>query len=102
MLVDDGSPDQCPAICDEYAAKDSRVKVIHQPNGGLSAARNAALDWIFTYSDSQWVFFLDSDDWLHPVTLECMLDANQNSIQTYASAAMRKLQEPILKSILPI
>lgn len=77
ILVDDGSPDQCPAICDEYAAKDSRVKVIHQPNGGLSAARNAALDWIFTYSDSQWVFFLDSDDWLHPVTLECMLDANQ-------------------------
>lgn len=77
ILVDDGSPDQCPTICDEYAAKDSRVKVIHQPNGGLSAARNTGLDWIFTHSDSQWVFFLDSDDWIHPVTLECLLDANQ-------------------------
>jgi glycosyltransferase involved in cell wall biosynthesis len=77
ILVDDGSPDRCPAICDEYALKDSRIKVIHQPNGGLSAARNAGLDWIFTHSDSQWVFFIDSDDWIHPMTLECLLDANQ-------------------------
>jgi glycosyltransferase involved in cell wall biosynthesis len=76
ILVDDGSPDQCPAICDEYAAKDLRVKVIHQSNGGLSAARNAGLDWIFTHSDSQWIFFVDSDDWIHPVTLECMLKTN--------------------------
>ena len=44
ILVDDGSPDRCPAICDEYAAKDSRIAVIHQQNAGVSAARNAGLD----------------------------------------------------------
>lgn len=75
ILVDDGSPDQCPAICDAYAKKDSRIHVIHQKNGGLSAARNAGLDYIMDHSDSQWVTFLDSDDWLHPGTLEALLDA---------------------------
>ena len=44
ILVDDGSPDKCPQICDEYAAKDSRIKVIHKENGGVSAARNFGLD----------------------------------------------------------
>ena len=44
FLVDDGSPDNCGAICDEYAQKDERIKVIHKENGGLSSARNAALD----------------------------------------------------------
>ena len=59
ILVDDGSPDNCPKICDEYAAKDSRIKVIHKPNGGLSDARNAGLDW----AQGDCVMFLDSDDW---------------------------------------
>ena len=44
ILVDDGSPDDCPAICDEYAKKDKRIRVIHQKNAGLSMARNAGLD----------------------------------------------------------
>ena len=46
ILVDDGSPDNCGAICDEYAQKGSRVHVIHQENGGLSAALNAGIDWV--------------------------------------------------------
>ena len=66
ILVDDGSPDNCGAICDEYAAQDSRIHVIHQENGGLSAARNAGIDWAFANSDSQWLAFVDSDDWVHP------------------------------------
>ena len=75
ILVDDGSPDNCPAICDEYKEKDSRVTVIHQENGGLSAARNAGIDWAFANSDSQWLSFVDSDDWVHPEYLERLLDA---------------------------
>lgn len=65
ILVDDGSPDNCPAICDEYAKKDERVHVIHQENGGLSSARNAGIDWAFANSDSEWLTFIDSDDWVH-------------------------------------
>ena len=70
ILVDDGSPDNCPAICDEYAAKDSRIHVIHQANGGLSAARNAGIDWMFVNSDSRYIAFVDSDDYIYPQMLE--------------------------------
>ena len=70
VLVDDGSPDKCPAICDEYALKDNRIHVIHQENGGLSAARNAGLDYAFDFSKSEWISFVDSDDWVHPTFLE--------------------------------
>ena len=59
ILVDDGSPDGCPAICDEYGQKDSRVKVIHKPNGGLSDARNVGLQ----SATGDYVVFLDSDDY---------------------------------------
>lgn len=62
ILVDDGSPDRCGAICDEYAARDHRVEVIHQMNAGLSAARNAGLDC----ARGAFVTFVDSDDWIHP------------------------------------
>ena len=76
ILVDDGSPDRCGAICDEYAGRDSRIHVIHQANGGLSAARNAALDWIYANSDSPWINCIDSDDWVHPRYLELLYKAN--------------------------
>ena len=58
ILVDDGSPDHCPEICDVYAEKDKRVRVIHQRNAGLSCARNAGL----AVAKGQWILFLDSDD----------------------------------------
>lgn len=60
LLVDDGSPDNCPRICDAYAAKDARIRVIHQQNGGLSRARNAGL----AATTGKYVYFLDSDDLL--------------------------------------
>lgn len=70
ILLDDGSPDGSGAICDAYAARDSRVRAIHQGNAGVCAARNTCLDWVFSGSDSQWIFFIDNDDWMHPETLE--------------------------------
>ena len=71
ILVDDGSPDNSGAICDEYAAKDRRVYVIHQKNGGVSAARNAGLERAFA-NGCQWVAFVDSDDWIHSRFLEVL------------------------------
>ncbi len=75
ILVDDGSPDNCGKICDEYAQRDKRVHVIHQENGGLSVARNAGLDWMFANSSSKWITFIDSDDWVLPQYLELLIKA---------------------------
>ena len=69
VLVDDGSPDGCGAICDDYAARDSRVRVIHQKNQGQAAARNHAL----AAAKGDWVCFVDSDDAVHPQMLELSL-----------------------------
>ena len=60
ILVDDGSPDNCGEICDEYATKDNRIKVIHKENGGLVSARNAGQEAV----TGEWFTFLDGDDWL--------------------------------------
>ena len=70
ILVDDGSPDRCPLMCDEYALRDSRVKVIHKENGGLSSARNAGLD----IASGNYIGFVDSDDWIASDMYETMLD----------------------------
>lgn len=75
ILVDDGSPDNCPALCDAWAKKDARIKVIHRPNGGLSAARNSGLD----IAAGEFIAFVDSDDKLEPQTLERALTAQQNT-----------------------
>ncbi len=75
ILVDDGSPDKCGAICDEYAKWDNRVHVIHQKNSGLSAARNMGIVWAFEQSDSEWISFIDSDDWVHPDYLRLLYKA---------------------------
>ena len=70
ILVDDGSPDSCGEICDRYALQDSRVHVIHQQNGGLSAARNTGITHCLSESNSDWLAFVDSDDWVHPEYLQ--------------------------------
>lgn len=69
LLVDDGSPDSSGRICDDYAEKDSRIRVIHKENGGLSSARNAGLD----IAAGEYIAFLDSDDWIEPEAYETML-----------------------------
>lgn len=70
ILVDDGSPDNCPILCDEYSAIDSRVRVIHKTNGGLSSARNSALN---LPPSGDFIFMIDSDDFIHPRTIETLV-----------------------------
>lgn len=70
ILVDDGSPDSSPAICDEYASRDRRIKVIHKKNGGQAEARNRGLD----IATGDYIMFVDSDDYVHPNMLKTMLD----------------------------
>lgn len=69
LLVDDGSPDNCGKLCDELALQDSRIKVIHKENGGLSSARNAGLSAM----TGEYVGFVDSDDWIDPEMYETLL-----------------------------
>ena len=66
ILVDDGSPDNCPQMCDAWGQEDKSVKVIHQKNGGVSAARNAALD----IACGEYIYFVDSDDFIEATALE--------------------------------
>ena len=81
ILVDDGSPDNCGHICDEYEKKDSRIKVIHKKNGGLSDARNAGLDIAL----GKYIGFVDSDDIIHPQMYEklynCINKSNLDIVQ---------------------
>lgn len=75
ILVDDGSPDCCGEICNQYAKQDDRIVVIHKENGGLSDARNVGIEWAFQNSNSQWLFFVDSDDWIDLNSLEILYNA---------------------------
>ena len=77
ILVDDGSPDGCPAICDEYAREDRRVRVIHKENGGLSDARNAGID----AAKGKFLGFVDSDDYVHPRFYELLLQALAGNVR---------------------
>lgn len=69
ILVDDGSPDNCPGICDEFAALDTRVRVIHKDNSGVSDARNIGLN----VAKGEYIGFIDSDDWIAPNMYETLL-----------------------------
>lgn len=71
ILVDDGSPDKCPLICDSYQKMDKRITVIHKSNGGLSSARNTGLDFV-SNSSSTYITFIDSDDYVDPKYLELL------------------------------
>lgn len=70
ILVDDGSPDNCGKICDEYAKRDNRIKVIHKENGGLSSARNAGLSIV----SGDYIGFIDSDDWIETDMFKSLVD----------------------------
>lgn len=86
ILVDDGSPDRCPAICDEYAARDSRVRVIHQENGGLSAARNAGIE----RANGEYLCFIDSDDWISPEYCKRLWEAVNSTGADMAACRMAR------------
>lgn len=87
ILVDDGSPDLCPEICDSYLS-DKRVKVIHKNNGGLSSARNAGLD----IARGDYVFFLDSDDWLDNNGIEILYNkAKETGVDFVRYRAVRSM-----------
>lgn len=75
ILVDDGSPDQCPEICDQWALKDSRIKVVHKENGGLSDARNKGME----IASGDYIGFIDSDDWIKETMYELMLTFMKNN-----------------------
>ena len=72
--VDDGSPDNSGKICDEYATKDNRIKVIHKENGGAPSARNTAID----KATGDYFYFMDSDDWAEPTMLGDMVELAEN------------------------
>ncbi len=75
ILVDDGSTDNCPAICDRFQAEDPRIKVIHQENGGLSHARNVGME----HATGDFIGFVDSDDWIEPNMYEVLMSALQET-----------------------
>lgn len=81
LLVDDGSPDNSGELCDEYAAKDKRIKVFHKENGGVSSARNLGLEMMA----GEWVTFVDADDWIASDTLErCSTYFNEYEIVRFS------------------
>lgn len=88
ILVDDGSPDNCPRMCDEFAIRDSRIRVIHKENGGLSSARNAGID----AAKGAYLAFLDSDDLWTPVFLERLYGALTKTGADFAVCLFRRFQ----------
>lgn len=88
ILVDDGSPDNCPEICDRYSRKDSRVKVVHKENGGLSSARNAGL----RAATGEFVLFVDGDDCIEPESCERLLAGMQTDMD-FVVAPIKVIKE---------
>ena len=84
ILVDDGSPDRCGEICDEYARIDKRVKVVHKENGGASSARNTGIDM----ATGEYLVFVDSDDILTETCIETLYSGIQNNGYQYVAGAL--------------
>lgn len=101
ILVDDGSPDDCGKICDEYALRDARVRVIHQANGGLSAARNAGIDYVMTQSKSAYVTFIDSDDWVSDTYLERLYEGVKLGAEVSVVGIARAFDENTIVQMRP-
>lgn len=89
ILVDDGSPDNCPRMCDDWAKKDSRIKVIHKENGGLSDARNAGMD----IATGDVICFIDSDDWIDLKFFEAMFNVMQGDESDIVSCGVKWVDE---------
>ena len=88
ILVDDGSPDNCPAMCDAWAQKDDRIRVIHKKNGGLSSARNAGM----AKMTGKYVCFIDSDDWVETNTFEVLLELLKKYPQVQIAACNAQIE----------
>lgn len=86
ILVDDGSPDNCPQMCDAWAEKDDRIRVIHKENGGLSDARNAGLK----IASGELICFIDGDDWIEPLYMMNLQDAIEKNCCGAAGCAYRR------------
>lgn len=95
ILVDDGSPDNCGEICDEYAEADKRIRVIHKENGGLSSARNAGLD----VATGEYFSFIDSDDSILPDMYSTMINALEENNLDIISCGIRRVKNNNVKSI---
>lgn len=95
ILVDDGSPDRSGKICDEYAEKDLRVKSYHIPNGGVSNARNYGLD----RADGDYIFFLDSDDFIEPDCLAVLLAFQYAEKTDCTVCAARTIHDEVIKNL---
>lgn len=89
ILVDDGSPDNCPAMCDSWASKDSRIKVIHKKNGGLSDARNAGLQ----IASGELISFIDSDDWVETNFVQSLYSAMEEANAEIAECSTHYVTE---------
>lgn len=89
ILVDDGSPDNCPVICDEYAKKDGRVRVIHKENGGLSSARNAGM----AVAIGRYIMFCDSDDTVEPFWCETLFNIAEENHFSWIMCNLTKITE---------
>ena len=91
ILVDDGSPDNCPGICDELAEKYENIVVIHKENGGLSDARNAGIKYVHSVADGDdYITFLDSDDYVHKEYARKMIELCENNLCDAAQSDYEK------------